>query len=115
MKRLTVLGEVDCILFFNENSWLDSIKQGEFSINKAKCNKRVKKYCCPRFKHFFYQSKYCINFFPRYCSCRDFIENWTCKHHVAVCIIMRDVDQQDQAFLTFLDSGRPNVSIQKSQ
>ena len=118
-ERLTMLGAVECMFKIVTDY---STNQGDFALFRAKCNETIKKAQSLKPNDFYvqdantliYQSKYYINLFPRYCSCPNFIDIGTCKHHVAACFVMKHVDPHDREFLTIVGRGRPKGSVKKT-
>ena len=67
-------------------------------------------FMCKMPTHWFIKINKSINLFPRYCSCPNFIDIGTCKHHVAACFVMKHVDPLDREFLTIVGRDRPKGS-----
>ena len=111
-ERLTVLGACNAIhkmcVYYSEH-------QPTFMLYRNKCNKTINlaKECDKSDfvqydpNVFWYKGKYQVILEPRYCSCTYFIDEGTCKHHVAACIISNHIDYNDREFAIVKSRGRP--------
>ena len=111
-ERLSVLGACNAMhkicVYYSEY-------KAALKLFKDKCNKVINqaKECSKTDftqtdnNTLWYKNKYQIFLEPRYCSCEYFIDDGTCKHHVAACIISGHLDFNDRQFTFIKSRGRP--------